>query len=76
MKLAKTKKPRMESVRARLLEFKVASHNKFSLLNEQEEEVSVDRRNDNLSSALRKSAAAVGEAASGEQAGKLPRRRK
>lgn len=50
----------MESVRERMQEFKITLQNKFKLLNKNKEGVS--RLNDNLTTAITESAAAVGEA--------------
>ncbi|WP_265430092.1 RNA-directed DNA polymerase, partial [Klebsiella pneumoniae] len=73
-KLVKSRKPRIESVKERTQEFKLTLQNKFQLLNKEHEE-SVDRLNDNLTTVITESAAAVGTAASRKH-GKLTQKTK
>lgn len=74
-KLVKTKKPRTESVRAGSLEFEIILQSK-SLLLKEENEVRVDRLNENLTSALIELATAVGEVTCKQENGKLAKKTK
>lgn len=70
IKLVKSKKPSITTVRDRTREFKVTLQNKFALLNGKNED-SIDTLNGSLTTAITESAAASGEAARRKQTGKL-----